>query len=77
MNKHRRNKLEMISEQLQQLMGELDAVKTAEEEAYDNLPEGLQESERGERMQEAIDNLDAASGSLEEALDSITEARNN
>ena len=35
------------------------------------MPEGLQESERGERMQEAIENLESAAGSVEEAVDSL------
>ena len=38
-------------------------------EAFDNMPAGIQESERGERMQEAIDNLESAVGSVEEAVD--------
>lgn len=37
------------------------------------MPEGLQESERGEAMQEAIDNLESTSSSLEEAIDYLNE----
>ena len=37
-----------------------------EQESFDNLPEGLQEGEKGERMQENID-------ALEEFLDNLEE----
>lgn len=37
-----------------------------EQESFDNLPEGLQEGERGEQMQENID-------ALEEFLDNLEE----
>lgn len=37
----------------------LENVRDEEEEAFDNMPEGLQDSERGDMMQDAIDNLDA------------------
>lgn len=36
----------------------IEEIKSEEEESFDNLPECLQESERGEHMQECIDNLD-------------------
>lgn len=37
------------------------------------MPEGLQESERGDQMQEAIDALDEACCSMEEAIDRLNE----
>lgn len=47
-----------------------------EQEALDNMPESLQEGERGEAMQDAIDNLSSAMDSVEEAVDSLEEASN-
>ena len=38
------------------------------EEKYDNMPEGLQESERGEQLQEAIEVLEMACDSLDEVI---------
>lgn len=60
MNKDRRKAIRKIIEQLEGLKEDLDMVRTEEEEAFDNLPEGFQESERGEAMQEAIDVMDEA-----------------
>ena len=49
-------------------MNDLEAIKDEEEEARDNLPESLQDSERAEAMGEAIDNLEEAIEYLEEAM---------
>lgn len=46
---------------------------TDEECKFDNMPEGLQESEKGDAIQEAIDHLDTTINSLEEALDELNE----
>lgn len=52
----------------------LNDIKDEEQDAYDNMPESLQESERGCRMSEAIDNIDEAISSIEEAQQHIEEA---
>ena len=72
-----------VREEIQELIEQLDAIKTRVEELrddednkYSNLPDSLQGSEKGEKMQEAIDNLDSASGSIEEAMDFLQEAMN-
>ena len=44
-----------------------------EQDKFDNMPEGLQESERGEAMQEAIDAIETACGSLDDAIDTLQE----
>ena len=51
--------LETVKEALQDVLNE-------EQEAYDNLPEGLQESDRGQQMQEYIDALEGVVDSLGE-----------
>ncbi len=58
MNKQRRKELERIADLLSECMSGLESVKEEEQEAYDNLPEGIQYSERGEAMQENVDDLD-------------------
>lgn len=61
MNAERRKKIERA----------LDLLREAAEEeraSYDNLPEGIQESERGQKMEETADALDEAVSSLEDAL---------
>lgn len=72
MNKTRRKQLEDLIEQLSEIKDSIEAVMEEEQEAFDNLPEGIQASERGEAMQENIDNLQTAADSLEsEVIDYI------
>ena len=66
MNKARRKKLGEIIDQLEYLREDLDAVASEERECYDNLPESLQESDRGCAMEEAADELDDICGELDE-----------
>lgn len=71
-------RLEKIDYELKEINSNLMDIITEEEEAYDNLPEGIQTSERGEKMQEIIDQLyDAQSDldniSLEEVYNQIEE----
>lgn len=49
----------------------IDEIKTDEQDAYDNMPEGLQNGERGELMQEAISRLEEGMGELEEFINTI------
>jgi ATP-dependent helicase/DNAse subunit B len=72
MNKLRRKELTRIIEKLERLEAlrleikdELEAVLEEEQEAFDNLPESLQESERGQQMQEYIDAMDGALDELD------------
>lgn len=44
----------------EQITEELESVLEEEQEAFDNIPESLQESERGERIQECIEYLETA-----------------
>lgn len=71
MNRERRERLEEISGKLDELILELESLYDEEEEALENLPENLSESEQAEKMQEAIENLDTARCSAKEALDSV------
>lgn len=74
MNKARRNRIADVQTQLEALKQDIDAILSEEQEAYDNMPESLQESERGQAMQEAIDALESAIGSCEEVDEYLTSA---
>ena len=56
-------------EWISRCIGILDDIKNEEEEAFDNMPEGLQYSSRGMEAEAAIDNLEEALGYLAEACD--------
>ncbi len=53
MNKERRKTLETILEMLEDVI-------VCEQDAFDNMPESLQYSERGESIEEGIQNLEEA-----------------
>lgn len=75
MNNERRKHLTALSQQLAELKDDVQAVLDEEEDAFNNLPEGLQNGERGDTMQTAIAALDAAVSALEETSDQLTEAQ--
>jgi len=73
MNKNRRKQLEeLCSEMTNQLEG-LRALLDEEQEYYDNMPESLQDSERGEQSQEYINTMESALDDIESALGTLEE----
>lgn len=77
MNKARRKRLSEIADELESLCYDPDAVASEEREAYDNLPESLQESEKGCAMEEAADELDDICSGLSELRDRIVDVVEN
>lgn len=75
MNKARRKEIDSVIEGLTELMERLEGIRDEEEEYFDNMPESLQYSEKGETAEEAISNLESAMDSIEEAISSAEEAK--
>lgn len=72
MNRERRKQIEAATAKIAEAEAALQAaqeiiqeVRDDEEAARDNLPESLQDGERGQAMQEAIDALDSALSDIE------------
>ena len=76
MNKERRKELEEIHETLGNLILQVEELHDAEEEAFSNLPESLQETERGAAMETAMDMLENLQNFLEDAADCCEEITN-
>ena len=57
MNKERRNRLSDVSNMIRDVIDEIECIMEEEEEAFDNLPESLQSSSKGDKMQDYIDNM--------------------
>lgn len=74
MNKTQRTQIEKWIESIIEIKEGVESMQEEEQDKLDNMPENLQESERGEQMQNGIENLDAAASSLEEAIDSLNDA---
>lgn len=74
MNKQRRKELNEIISKLESLRDDLECLQGEEQDYYDNMPENLQCSERGERAEEAVSSLEDALYNIDSAIDSINEA---
>lgn len=71
MNKNKRTRIEGLKERLEEIAAELEQLAAEEQEAFNNMPESLQGSERGEQMESNISELEDAqsdAGSLAEKL---------
>jgi DNA mismatch repair ATPase MutL len=73
MNRNRRKRLEAVKDKLEELYFELEAIQEEEEGALNNMPESLQESERGQAMQTAVDTIDDVMNDIESVKDNLDE----
>ena len=73
MNKDRRKAIGDIYDKLIDIQSDLEYIRDEEQEAFDNLPESIQYSERGERMEEYISNLEEALDNVGYAVESLDE----
>lgn len=74
MNASRRKELELLIDQIEGISTGLEELRDQEQEAFDNLPESLQYSGKGEKMEEAINYLDDAISGLEDTIENIRQA---
>lgn len=73
MNNERRKQLKSWVEKAKVLKFQLEQIESEEEEAFDNMPEGLQSTINGMSSEEAIDKLNEAIECVEEAIDCVDE----
>ena len=71
MNKERRKQIAEAVEHLRTAWELIESVMDEEQEAYDNLSDGLQCSERGTTLEENIDTLSDALDNISEVVDEI------
>lgn len=74
MNKRRRKKIVKSIELINMAKSYINTVMLEEQMAFDNTPEHLQDSWKGDKMQGCISQLEDASDDLESALQSLEEA---
>ncbi len=75
MNKDRRKRIDEIHTALEQWVSMIEDLESEEQDAFDGMPDGLQDSERGQVSQSAIDSLVDARDSLTNALDALEAAK--
>lgn len=74
MNNDRRKLIRGIVDRLSAIKEDIDSVLYDEQEAFDNMPEGLQQSARGEASQNALEWLESSSCQVDEAIGELTDA---
>lgn len=74
MNAARRKRIEEVMSRLEYLKDEVSEILSEEQEAYENMPDGLKSSARGEAADNAIGSLEVASGNIEDAIGGLSEA---
>lgn len=62
---------EAAATELEELLGDIDNEKTEERDKFDNMPESLQQGERGQAMEAAADAMDEAYDKVGEALTTL------
>lgn len=70
MNKMRREQIQQIIRKLEDL---LENILDDERDAYENMPENFQQSQRGLNSEEAQESLEGAIDALEEAIACLEE----
>lgn len=71
MNKIRRTKIKQQIDAMEIIKSNIEYILDEEQDAFDNMPESLQYSERGETSQEAIDSMENVLSSLEDILEEL------
>lgn len=71
MNKERRDRLSDVIASLEEAKDLLEDVKNDEQDAFDNMPVGLQCSERGSKMEDYIELMEDAGGQIDNVCEFI------
>lgn len=83
MNKQRRKriaelveKIGTIASDLEPLVNEAEALADEERDAYESMPDSIQQGDRGQEASSAVDSLDEAKSQLDSAKEAADEAVN-
>ncbi|NCG50570.1 hypothetical protein [Serratia fonticola] len=74
MNADRRKRLSDLFVEIEIIKGKVEDVRDEEQDAFDSMPDGLQQSERGQKLEMAISCIEEIIDGLEQACDQINEA---
>lgn len=75
MNDSRRKRLTKAYEMIETAQMLIAEVKDEEQEAFDNMSEGLQQTEKAQRMEEVATELDSLGDTLTDVLGEIDTAK--
>jgi uncharacterized coiled-coil DUF342 family protein len=74
MNKGRRKAIDALKDALADIQGQIETLQEEEQDYYDNMPESLQQGEKGTIAETAADALSSAATAVEEASSYLEEA---
>lgn len=77
MNKTRRDTIAKLQARISELKDEVEMVRDEEQEYYDNMPENMQQGDKGQNAESAVSALDEAMENLDSAMSSLDEASQN
>lgn len=75
MNKARRERISKLISELEPMVDKLESICSEEEDYFENMPEGLQQSERGQEAEAAISELEEAKSSLDSLINALENAK--
>lgn len=71
MNNNRRKQITALSEQLSTIKDELENLMSEEQDYYDNMPEGIQAGEKGDKSEEALGEMQSAIDGIDDVISSL------
>lgn len=71
MNNERRKRISEVIEKLHDLKADIFMLQDEEQEAFDNMPDNIRDSDKGQLMEAAIDDLTTSGDAIDEAIDTL------
>lgn len=68
-----KTQIDFVNNQLKDASKRLSSILNEEQDAFDNMPEGLQSSYRGMCSEDAIDSMEEASEKLDEVIELLND----
>ena len=72
MNNKRRKTIALVINSLENLSADLEDVAQEESDAYENMPESLQQSDRGSIIEDNIYNLEDCISQINDVIDNLS-----
>lgn len=72
MNNKRRKTIALVINSLENLSADLEDVAQEESDAYENMPESLQQSDRGSIIEDNIYNLEDCISQINDVIDTLS-----
>lgn len=74
MNAQRRKAINLVMNSIMDFRADIETIRDEEQEYFDNMPDNIQMSEKGEKAEEVVSNLDEAMNCFDEIENYLTTA---